>query len=258
MPVKRLAVLATILFVVFIITGLPAAALWRWQRDAAPALELSGISGTLWRGRADQVTWHLAPLGELDWHWQPGWPPRWAVNVQGPGLNLQAQLHAGLQRLHLSQVQARWPAWMLRSPLTGVSLDGEFNAQLDTLIWLAQQPEQIDGRISWHNAQVLAPVAVDLGQIDIDLYTQQDAAGTLFIHLNLNSVSHADVSVRGSGQISAERYQLLLFLRAQQQRPQLNLWLRQVGTPTADGGVRVELSGTLRQGAQSMDSENGQ
>lgn len=241
MPIKRLIYISIALFVLFFILGFPASAVWRHLAARSSGLELVGVSGTIWRGRADQVRWQLDPLGELYWQWQPAWPPYWTSQVQGPLLNAEANVHVGSGALQLSDIHARWPALLMRSPLPDTRLDGEFIAELDTFEWLEQQPQRISGTIQWHNARITAPVVVDLGQVQISITTAQSG----IILLQVHSVGGGTLHVNGAGQVGNGRYQLNLHLRALDLNSNINQWLRLLGEPTSDGSVRIELSGPL-------------
>lgn len=246
LPVRRLIILSLALLIILLTLGFPATAIWRQFEDRAQGLELIGVSGTLWRGRADQIRWQHAPLGELYWHWIPGWPLRWEVSVQGPLVNLQAQLQPRAGELNLSQIQARWPAILMRSPLAEATLEGEFRAQLSELQWLGEEPHRIVGQIDWYNARLSAPVVADLGQVRINLETPQDG----LIALQVRTQAGGNLQMLGSGQVQQGQYQLNLHLRSLNINSNFNQWLGLLGEPTADGGVRVSLNGSLRPGVQ--------
>lgn len=241
LPLKRLLVIGALLLLLFIVLGFPAAAVWRQISARASGLELVGINGTLWRGRADQIHWQLAPLGELYWQWRPEWPLTWVVQIQGPLLNLTTDVHPDTGRLRLSNIGARWPALLMRSPVPDAQLDGVFSAQLEELEWLAREPRRVSGQILWSDAKITAPVVVGLGQLRIDLSTVQDG----LIQLRIQTTTGGEVQVSGAGEISAGQYQLSLHLRARNVHSNINQWLNLLGEPTSDGSIRVELQGPL-------------
>lgn len=247
MPVKRLILVGVLLLLAFIAVGFPAAAVWRWVQPQVPELQLAGVSGTLWRGRADQANWNFAPLGELHWQFQPGLELRWQVQLQGPLLNMRGQLHASGETITLNNVQGRWSSTLMRSPLPGAEVDGEFYAQLETIRWQGPQPQRINGKLNWRNARLLAPVNTTLGHINIELNSPRDG----LINISLTTAGdegNPTVSLRGNGRISEGRYDMTVFLRARDRQSNINQWLIQLGTPMGDGSVRLELNGTLIHG----------
>ncbi|GAB4190276.1 MAG: hypothetical protein Tsb002_18090 [Wenzhouxiangellaceae bacterium] len=243
MPRKRLLFGGLLLLALFVLIGFPASSLWRWNQSQLPEVELSGVSGTLWRGQADQLIWRHLPLGQLDWQWQTGWPPRWDINLQGPQLDLQAQLWPA-DGWRLQPLRANWDATLMRSPLPGARFSGRFHADFSEMMWQQTTPQRLQGQIRWRDARLLAPLAVNLGEIHIALTTATDFRSEL--RLQTIAGSAADLVINGSGVIADGRYQLTVDLRADRQRPQLTQWLDRLGTPTADGSVRVQLSGPLQ------------
>ncbi|GHD57331.1 type II secretion system protein N [Jeongeupia chitinilytica] len=116
-------------FALFALVRLPASLLLR----AVPApFQVSGISGTLWEGRATQFGLDGQELvRDLAWQWQPAALLRgqfgWSLNSGNPGTPVTARLLAGFGGLRIEDLNARLPAaplLALAKPLAPFQLGG--------------------------------------------------------------------------------------------------------------------------------------
>src|SRR5690606_34136638 len=91
---RTLLVLCVLLLLagVLALWRLPAAFAYRQVQDRLAPLALTGVSGTLWNGRADGASIAGSDLGELEWRLHP-WPmlgARMVADVRLKGADVEA------------------------------------------------------------------------------------------------------------------------------------------------------------------------
>ncbi|MHB1230420.1 MAG: type II secretion system protein N [Halothiobacillus sp.] len=145
----------------------------RLPANALPAgMQLTPVSGTFWHGQWALVLPNTAPLRVttdfLPWAlWRL--QPTWAVQAQGEGVMLQANVTADSERLSLARVQARLAAASpsLRA-LTAWPLGGTFQIQGDADFlrtpagWALHAAR---GSALWQNAQITTAGPLALGDV---------------------------------------------------------------------------------------------
>lgn len=131
--------------------------------ESAGKFQFNGISGSVWRGQVEQVTFYGQPLpvGALDWSVSPAALFIGTVNAdfheqQNPGnrgsadwnlFSRQLKVHALQWRLPVESISP-WTAW------AGVSAQGQFQLDLQTLALPpgGTFPGQLEGQAAWQNA----------------------------------------------------------------------------------------------------------
>lgn len=234
------SIVLLMLLVAVVIAALPARFIWQvWFQEQVSQLELQGISGQWWRGRAANINWYQQSIGQL----------RWVPSGLGLELSLiqpKAQVRTRLTsvnttqvRLSLQNTEGQLEAELLpvnwqQSFLPVGQIDFElpqFEVQKDSIL-------HISGEANWQNAALLGDVVVDLGDITINFSPRQQH--TLLQLLNTDS---EDVRLTGEGEIHADRYQVRLRLRALPGRPELQQQLQLLGSISSDGSVLLDFSG---------------
>ncbi|WP_432719796.1 type II secretion system protein N [Jeongeupia wiesaeckerbachi] len=173
---KRLLVTGGIAALLFIGIRLPASVLV----GLAPApLQLSGVSGTLWEGRATQLGLDGQELVRgLAWRWQAAGLLRgelaWSLSSADPATPLSARLLAGLSGTRIEDLSARLPASPLLAQIKALApfqLGGTLLLNTKRL-----DRQTLDGaRVQWLDASSLVtPQANPFGSYNVSLQRNGD------------------------------------------------------------------------------------
>lgn len=141
-------------------------------------LRLSGTSGTLWSGSADEVRYTDIPLGALTWRLSP-WSLMFGtantrLELQGEAINADARVVADESgAVELSDAVISLDAGFLKhAPNIPVDLGGVIRADIARLEADKSGITALDGEITWHSAQVTAPLKLALGDYNVAFETQ--------------------------------------------------------------------------------------
>lgn len=228
-----LVLLAVLVLLIALIATLPAS-LMLGLFDAPENLQRP--EGSVWSG---QARWHQPgqqPL-PLRWRWRRGLVWEWQASDRGTelyglwrpatALNLpEVQGRLAIERVDLGQwLRVSRPQGFLEFSLEQVELgDGRL-------------PQAI-GEVLWRDAGLAGAIQESLGEIR--LRPQATAEG---LRIEVDSLRPASIRVRGHLLLQADEYQLDLWLRAEQARPELQQALGDLGELQPDGQVRLRFRG---------------
>ena len=169
---KRKITLAVAIFIIFIVSVLvhmPIQAVLNYV--ALPAqLSISGASGTLWQGQAQQITWQRYQLGQMSWQFEPralldgnaqakvrfGRGSQW--QLQGRG-----SLGYGLNGAYAQNVLASLPmseALKFAPPMpVPLDLNGQLELNIHHLTYAQPYCAQGKGRLVWSTDAIGTPLA---------------------------------------------------------------------------------------------------
>jgi hypothetical protein len=158
---KRLLIIGgCVVFGVSLLAHLPAKLV---LPKSAGKFQFSGISGSVWRGEVEKLTFYGQPLpvGTLNWSVSPAALLLGTVKAdfheqQNPGNRGSVDWGLFSQQLEVNGLRWRLPAESI-SPWTawaGVSAQGQFELDLQTLELPAGQsfPSQLEGQAAWQDA----------------------------------------------------------------------------------------------------------
>ncbi|MBA6418980.1 type II secretion system protein N [Pseudomonas neustonica] len=238
---RTLLVLSLLVFVLTLLSNLPASLVWRQVAPSLPAeVELQGISGSLWQGNVANMRVDGIDQGALRWDWLPvamlkgqlaldlDWRPR---NGQ-----VYATLRLGLDTLVLEQVNGRLDARSMaavnKAPFI---LTGDWLLDIPELrLEEFERVAQAQGRIVWQQAGGGLPEPLALGHLAADLSSEND-----WLMMTLSSDLDGPLALDGTAKWRpAQAMQLDTRLKARQQAdPGLIQGLTMLGRPDADGWV---------------------
>lgn len=149
------------LWLVLVIKDIPASWTGKVASRAMPGLELEGLTGTFWQGRAEHVLLQVEgtrySLGELRWAVKPG-----SLLQLTPCADFKTELHRqrleGKACVHLdgswsvSDAEFSGPA-ALAELWVPVRVDGNLSVRLDELRMQADRIESLKGDSSWRDAR---------------------------------------------------------------------------------------------------------
>lgn len=150
-----------LLWLVFVISQIPAS--WAaWAMTRSGQVGLTGVSGTLWQGRASLASFRVDQtdysLGQLRWDLDP-----WTLLLLKPCAVIATELDrqhidgkvcsgiSGELSLHDTTISA--PASLLKAAVP-LPLDGQISAQIKRMDLQGDYLKSLQGNFSWTSAQI--------------------------------------------------------------------------------------------------------
>jgi general secretion pathway protein N len=171
--------LCLLIYVAFLVIKLPASQVVS-RVQLPPDVSLSGVSGTIWNGHAQQVIAHGLPLNKLSWQLD-ALPLLWgSVSAQVKAgdmrtvdeISFKAKLQLAKNSLSAQDLQAYLPTNLVISLLPlpfPVQADGRFRVQLEELDY-ADGCQALMGQGQWLKAEVAGLQGqIVLGNFDAQL-----------------------------------------------------------------------------------------
>ncbi|WP_394213046.1 type II secretion system protein N [Enterovibrio calviensis] len=174
-------ILMSVLFLLVLLTSVvvhvPASLVFRYV-PPVDGLDIDGVTGTVWNGKAANFRWQGQPLGAINWQFNAlkllMGNADLAVRLYGvPGFSARGNVGYGLGGAYASDLLFSMPAHFVQSfipyPLP-VSLTGQFDLTLRD--YQLQQPfcDVLDGTLAWSQGNVMSPMgAVDPGLVMANL-----------------------------------------------------------------------------------------
>ena len=245
--VWRLVALGVGAYLLVLVTTFPAERISTMLQDQIADLSLHGVSGSAFSGQAVQVVYQGLNLGSVQWRFRPlalllG-HLEYRLELMHP--DNHGQLHAGKTLtgrtyIHDMDIQLL-PDRLINhySPVT-VDTSGTLRLVFETFNPGADYSGAVDGRLEWQDAVILAPMSLVLGQLQLDVMTDN---GELVGHFT----NSGDLGVSGDLALSpvyAYRVNLLLRPGNNVSPDTLNM-LEQSAQRQPDGDYRIDLSGQL-------------
>ncbi len=242
-------------YMVGLVVNLPAA--WFWEQaqqqlreEIPPQLELTDISGTVWSGAVEDLSWQRTSVGRLEWDFsfaellsgQLGY--RLLLQPAEGHLQLNATINLE-QQLLLSEAKGQMPASELGRyvPFLPVVLDGTWLVdQAEVILNPNGRPLTASGELRWQQAALKAPAEVALGSIQASVTTEESG----IIRAEFDN-REGDVGVKGSGEIQPSgRYSISGAISPRgRASASLRRTLSLLGRPDRSGKIRIQRSGKL-------------
>jgi len=243
-PGKRLIVAGAAALVIGLIVTFPARIAYQWF--APPGLVLSGISGSVWSGKAAQGSAANFYLSDLSWRFRP-----LSLFTLKAAYHIQATPPAGFMEADVALSPAGTVSFAdLRAaiPLAAMSaivpmngIEGDVSVQLDRLVIDDGFPTEVNGTIGVSNLVLQALSRAAVGDYRAVLETADDA-----IRGTVEDVSGV-LDIDGSLILGRDRtYSLVGKVAAGPNAPATILeQLRFLGSPDADGMREFRFEGSL-------------
>ncbi|MFC3023016.1 type II secretion system protein N [Vibrio zhugei] len=251
----RLKLLGSVLFVavfmVSVIVHLPAAFVLK-HVPLPRALQIDGVSGSLWKGRATQVHWHNQGFGALSWRMNTValLTGRIEADIR-IGRGSAMQLHGrgvvgyGLDGVYANNVIASLPASQILQyspqPLP-VAVKGQVELSLKQFQYAQPWCQSAKGSLVWSKASLETPAS--------PLQLDQVLAQVDCLDNNL-SIEGQQKSAQVSSEFSATvykayHYKVTSWFHPEAQFPaELGQWLDRLPTPDSKGRYHFSPSGQL-------------
>lgn len=213
----RAWLLGTAAFLLFLIAGLPAAYVAPWVERHAPGLQLDGVSGSVFDGRAESVRYGGAGLGAADWSfdWLAPFTASlgYHLHVHDADRDLSARVDKGLGGLRVRGLKGRVSVASLDRwlPLPSHSVSGTLLLDLASLQWKTDRLQSISGQVELDDGVMTWPSAYTLGSFRMELGPASGGGTTAEIHdlasplrLNAKLSLEADGHYRLTGILAAK------------------------------------------------------
>jgi general secretion pathway protein N len=165
-------------FLAFVVAMVPARQL---ASRLPPGIEMQGVGGTIWSGRARGLSVNGAPLGALEWTCRPWrifvleWSCR--LNLRPPGGDISADLSGGLDGEVLANgIAGLVPISAFEGIATPRGWSGNLELDVDRLRIVRQRPAEAVGRLFVRSLKAPGPRGQLLG--DFELTVGEGAVGT--------------------------------------------------------------------------------
>ncbi len=241
---KRLLAIGAAVWLVGLLTMLPARVVHHWF--SPPELQMSGISGTIWNGRASALQVQGLYLSNVRWSMQPlrlfTGKLAYLIQADPPGGFMTTRFAIGLNgRLHFNELQAALPIAALGAAIRNDDLGGDVTLQLDELELVDGLPTRALGQAGVANLLIKSLAPGPLGTFSVEFQNAdngitgivEDVSGMLDVAATLQV--NADRSYSLIGQVGT----------TQNAVPSIEQQLRFLGTANARGLREFRLEGAL-------------
>jgi general secretion pathway protein N len=211
-------------------------------------LQLSGLSGTVWHGKAERLSVRGTSLGELEWRLHPmdllSLRLKADLEIQGPDGQGRAQWSRQVSGgdSELTQVVADLPAvWLqlvLQEPF--FQLLGHLDIQLERL-HLNENGSiaLLQGQMTWRDAAVAGTLVTELGDLAIEWRTEREML------LGELSDSGGPLALEGRVTVTDGSYRVAAKMAARTDNQPLRQALNVLGRPDRQGRLAFNLEGPM-------------
>jgi general secretion pathway protein N len=246
--IRNLSLLALILLVLLalLLALFPARLAAEWAQPRLGALQLSGVSGTIWQGQAREARLHGQTLGTLGWRIHP-----WALtgmkldadlSLQGGEFEGGGFVSAARGALQLRNGRLRMAAERMQPALDipALNLRGTVEIALDEAEVVNGFPRRLQGSALWRNAAVDGAAAAQFGDLSAEFNTGADGAliGTV-------ADQGGPLMLDGQFRLAFTGFEAEALLAARDGNPQVQEALQHIGEPQADGSSILQIRGQL-------------
>lgn len=240
----RLISAGVITLLVGVVAMFPARVAYQWF--APETIRISGISGTVWSGRATQAEAVGVYLRNLSWRNRPlalfAGRAAYAVEAELPSGFVDTTVSLGITGvIRLQDLQAALPLQPFERVVGVPGLRGNVNLQFERIVIENSLPVAANGELAV--ADLVAPIIYrgSVGGYRAEFFTQNNGVAA--------SVEDTDgvVDIAGSLEISRDRsYRFLAKLAPKAATPdRLRQQMRFLGTPDDRGQYELRLEGAL-------------
>lgn len=243
-------IIVLVAYLFFLLVTFPATTAYQIVKDYVPALNLSGIEGTLWSGSAsssqvaglklDHLDWRLRILPLFTGHLE------FKCSVQGPEISGAMQAGIGLTTSgdpYLKKAEGQALATLISSQISYLQAQatGTLKFSMDYLRFKNNRLSSAIGTVLWREAGLESPFPVELGTLQfvsrtVDSQIQiaiLDQDGPLKIQGDLNLDPEGNYTFKGSTVPRASA------------APELVRALRNFGQVDSSGAINFQYSGRI-------------
>lgn len=156
-------------YLIFLLATLPADYVVGWTVKHFPAVQLSGVSGSVFSGAAQQLRYAGRPLGAVEWHFDWLAPFTFTlgyhVRLHDDSSDLVGRVDSRFGTLYLRNLSGQLPVAALDpwSPLPAHSLAGKLNLRVTRLSFKGGRLTGAAGEVDLSEAALKWPTSYALG-----------------------------------------------------------------------------------------------
>ena len=249
---KWLRWVLVILALLLVLAGLllwtaPADVAYRWFGHRLGPIQLAGVSGTVWQGRAERATAFGELLGRVDWRIERGTLLRGVLTgdlqLAGDGVIGQAKLAASREQVEVRDLGGNFPASLLGPALDipALMLLGKVDVQMSMLRLQRGVPSAMIGRITWRDMAVAGAASAALPGVQVDFVPVTDGS----ILGEIRDLG-GPLAMQGQVRIQGSAFGTEVRLDQREPNPQLEEVLKYVGQRTPEGGSILRVQGEFK------------
>ena len=169
-------------YLLFLSATFPAVYAFNWWHKHLTGVQLTGISGSVWSGSAQELVYKGQSWGGLEWHFD--WLAPFSghlgyhLTVQSAGESLSGRVTGNRDSLLLQDVHGHAPVSLfeLWLPLPSGSLSGSLEVNLSRLLLVNLNPTEAEGVVKLSGVSLSWPESIALGDYQLTL-TSKDKNG---------------------------------------------------------------------------------
>ncbi|MEJ2609625.1 MAG: type II secretion system protein N [Candidatus Thiodiazotropha sp.] len=238
-------------YLIFMIDGLPAQHILGWTASDSkkPPLTYGTIQGTLWRGKMEAVTIQGTPVDKLKWRFTPTsllfGQIGFDIKINHSGEKLKGNVAKGTGNSYqLEDFKGKIPAAMLPPliDLGQIGIGGMINLDLQNLTLEGQKIVSAEGTVKWLDASLRTPFAVNVGDLQAELLTDDNGQ----IKATIKDMGGA-TSVNGEFSLTSEGNFLVKgnIKPGKGSDPSIRSALKAISKSQADGSYKINYSANL-------------
>ena len=251
--VIRLILLGIVAYVVSVVWLFPAAPVVAKLKPQIQPVQVSGVDGRLFKGKAKSVVYadDLLPLQASNVEWRM-MPRKIFAAAAGVGFSFDAYGGAGQGEfsrylsgdMSVSDFNFKGPAKGLEPllPLPIAQFTGNLDAQLDSVEIENQLLTSMDGVIRWQEARLQAPITAFLGNVELTIKPAGENRHRGVINASGGEVEFdGSVEIAGNGDFQSN----VLITPTDSATPELLNAIRSFARPESGGRFRVQRNGNV-------------
>lgn len=249
-------IFAIVLTFFFIARIFPASWLIFSVQKMAPGFQSSGVSGTLWQGKADYVQWaergHVLPLGELQWQLSV-----FSLLILNPCVQFSTDLEAQHLKANVcysllgkvtsgDEIDIALPVANI-APFFGVDLGGNINAFVKSIELRQDKLANVDANLLWERASAYTGSEwLSLGNIQSRFSDDNGGLSSEWRHIeDGTTASPLEMNVRVDIVDALAKTPIIKvkgFMKPGSRDSGLNSMLQFIGNKNNDGSYRIDFT----------------
>jgi len=251
MKTRHYLITVGVAYILFLLIYTPASAVISAFRDSVPQIKIEGVTGTIWNGRAQRITYSHHVLENTHWS-----TCSWRLITGEACVELEAKyndnnFHSEIGvnvtgTVKARDLQANLDAEalgeQLRLPLG--KLSGDVLLNIEQLVWAGGYVPTAEGVIKWNNAAITLAEQTDLGMVSIQITESDEYPLTATLNNNGGHIAiNGHINIGDDGTYSLE----LKLLPGNSASVNLRKNLGTFTKKQSDGSYLVENNGNLNE-----------
>lgn len=197
--------LGAVAYLIFLLATLPADYVVGRALKRFPAVQLSGVSGSVFSGQAQQLRYAGRPLGAVEWHFDWLAPLTltlgYHVRLHDDSSELAGRVDSRFGAVYLRSLSGQLPVAELDpwSPLPAHSLEGKLSLQVAQLSFRGGRLVGASGEVDLSEAALKWPTNYTLGSFRLLLTDAGDGVHASADDINSPLSLHAELTLNPTG-----------------------------------------------------------